>query len=93
MASIKNLKKDVDAVIFELVSDCYTYKFLFPDKNNEKVEQLINETLVLRNNLISKINNPKGDDSKAIKKYYKTIYDELFKSADEGFNNLSSLAK
>lgn len=93
MANIKNLKKDVDAVIFELVSDCYTYKYLFPEKDSDKIEGLINKSLDLRNNLFRKINNPEGADGKAIKKFYKSVYEELFKGADAGFQELSSFAK
>jgi len=94
MASIRYIKKDIDYLVSEVISDCYTYLFLHSEKNKGKVIEIIENVVESRNELFSRVNNPAKDaDSKQIKKHYKNIYNDLFATVDESFNKLSELSK
>lgn len=94
MASIRELKKDIDYLTYEVVADCYTYMHMNPDKNRDKVMKVINDTIAVRNELIEKVNHPDAkDDKKKIKEYYKNIRKELLEKIDVSFQNLSKLIK
>jgi len=93
MASIRNIKKDVDYLVGEVISDCYTYLFIHDEKNKEKVFEIIEGVVDKRNDLIQRINNPeKGIDKKQKKEYFKTIFNDLLKMVDDSFSKLSQLA-
>lgn len=93
MASRKRLKKDIDYLSFEVISDCYNYNYLH-SKNKDEVMEIVKDTIVSRNNLIARVNHPDGkDNAKIVKAYYKAIYTDLFKNVDESFTKLSDLIK
>ena len=93
MASIRNIKKDVDYLVGEVISDCYTYLFIHNEKNKDKVFEIIEGVVEKRNDLIQRINNPeKGFDKKQKKEHYKTIFNDLLKMVDDSFSKLSQLA-
>ena len=94
MASVRELKKDIDYLVFEIVSDCLIYANLHVDDNSEKISEIIEDAIDLRNDLISRVN--KADtkaDSKVVKSHYNTIRKELFTGVDKLFDSLSSLSK
>ena len=79
MASIKHLKKSINNLTFELISECYVYKhFHKSEKTNKKVDKIIEDIVAKRNELIVKANHPENkDDLKAVKKHYKNVKIEL----------------
>jgi hypothetical protein len=78
MASIKQLKKDVDNQIFEIISDCFLYSGLHPDHKTEEVSSIIEDAVSLRNDLFNRINNPvTSDDPKALKKHLGSVKTDL----------------
>ena len=81
MASIKHIKKSVNNLTFELISECYVYKhFHKSEKTDKKVDKIIEDIVTKRNELIEKTNNPENkDDLKANKEYYKNLRLELAK--------------
>ncbi len=94
MASVRNIKKDIDYLVSEVISDCYTYLFLHDEKNKEKVIEIIESVVESRNKLFERVNNPeKVSDKKQIKKHYKGIYNDLFTAIDGSFTKLSDLTK
>jgi len=93
MASRRRLKKDIDFLSFEVISDCYNYNYLHPGKG-EQVIEIVKDTIVSRNQLIARVNHPDGKDNpKLVKAYYKSVYTELFANVDESFKKLSALIK
>ena len=58
MASKRDLKKSINDLTFELVSECYTFKHFHPEKNHEKTDEATEKILDERNALINKVNNP-----------------------------------
>lgn len=94
MANKRNLKKDVDFLVSEVVSDCYTFMLINGDKNRDKALSIIEGMLEKRNELITRINNPENkEDSKAIKAHYKAIQQDLMIAVDDCFTKLSEITK
>lgn len=93
MASVKNLKKDIDYLIFEVISDCFTYSGSNEGKHSEEVSKLISDAVTLRNDLIARVNNPDGKDNpKIVKKYYQSVKQDLLGGVDNLFERLSALS-
>jgi hypothetical protein len=94
MASVKNLKKDIDNLIYEVISDCFIYTGLHPDNKTEDVSGIITDAVSLRNDLIARVNNPDGkDDPKILKKYYQAIKTDLLAGVDQLCGRLSTISK
>ena len=94
MANKKNLKKDVDFLVSEVVSDCYTFMLINGDKNHDKALAIIETMLEKRNELITRINNPENKhDAKAVKAHYKAIQEDLMVAVDDCFTKLSEITK
>ena len=94
MASVRELKKDIDSLIFEVISDCFVYSGLNSENNTEKVSSIISDAVSLRNDLIARVNNPDGKDNpKIVKAYYKSVENDLKSGADKLFKRLSDLSK
>jgi hypothetical protein len=93
MASIRELKKDIDYLIFEVISDCFVYTGFHSEKE-EKVTDIVNSAVELRNDLIARVNNPEGEgEPKAVRAHFKKIEKDLVEGVDNLFERLSSLSK
>jgi hypothetical protein len=94
MASIRQLKKDIDNQIFAIISDCLLYSGLHPDDKNEEISDIIEEAVSLRNDLFARVNNPDGKDNPSVlKKYYKAISADLAAGSDKLCQRLSAVSK
>jgi hypothetical protein len=94
MASIRVLKKDIDFLIFEVISDCFVYGGLHPDNKTEEVSGIISEAVSLRNDLIDRVNNPSGKhEPKLLRAHYKAVKADLAAGVDKLFDRLSALSK
>ena len=93
MPSVRRLKKDINSLIFEVISDCFTFGTLHPDDKADEVSGIISDAVGLRNDLIRRINNPDaGEDPKALKKHFREIEKDLFTGVDKLCRNLSALS-
>lgn len=92
MANKKNLKKDINYITGEILTECYTHLYLFPDKNEKKVLSIITKTVDTRNNFIARVNNPKIENSTA-KKYYNSLIEEIITNTNNLSEELSKLNK
>jgi hypothetical protein len=94
MASVKDLKKDIDNKIFEVISDCLIYTGLHPDNKAEDVSGIITDAVSIRNDLIARANNPDGKDNpKIVKKHYQAIKVDLLSGVDQLCSRLSAISK
>ncbi|MDO9341546.1 MAG: hypothetical protein Q7T72_13605 [Bacteroidales bacterium] len=94
MASVRGLKKDIDSLIFEVISDCFVYSGVHPDNKSDEVSAIITDAVNFRTDLIARVNNPDGKDNpKILKAYYKTLEKDLLSGVDKLFNRLSSLTE
>ena len=58
MASIRELKKDIDFLVFEVISDCFAYSSVHPDNKSDELSAIITDAVNFRNDLIARVNNP-----------------------------------
>lgn len=93
MASRRDLKKDIDYLLFEVIADCFLYADSHPDNKTEEITNLITEVVQFRNDLIARVNNPDGKDNpKIVKAFYQSISKDLLEGADKYFEKLSSIS-
>ena len=94
MASVKNLKKDIDYLFFELISDCFLFTSIHSGEKRNEVQDLIEEAVSMRNEFIDRANNPDGKDNpKLVKTYYNALSKELMEKVDGYFEKLSAISK
>ncbi len=94
MASVRELKKDIDYLIYEVISDCFVFTNLHPDIKSDELSAIISDAVDLRNDLIARVNNPDGKDNpKIVKSYYKSVGKDLLSGVDVLFSRLSELTK
>lgn len=78
MASIKELKKDINFLASELVTEAYVKQMLKEDIDNDKLSQVIVKAMTYRNELVKRANHPDGKDNpKLVKAYYKKLRLEM----------------
>jgi len=93
MASVRELKKDIDYLIYEVISDCFVYSNIHPENKTDELSALISDAVEFRNDLIARVNNPDGKDNpKIVKNYYKTLEKDLITGIDKLFERLSALS-
>ena len=93
MASIRELKKDIDYLVFEVISDCFVYSNVHPDNKTDELTALISEAVEFRNDLIARVNNPDDKDNpKIVKAYYKAVQKDLLSGVNKLFERLSSIS-
>ena len=92
MASIKNLKKDINYLVDEVIGIALLHQYTRePEKRNE-LEELINEMVTYRDHLINKVNNPDVKDSRrALKSYYRSLFNDLLEKVNSAFEKLNTV--
>ena len=94
MANIRNVKKDIDYLVGEVISDCYTYLYIHGENNRDKIVEIIQEVVDKRNDFFKRVNNPDKElDRKQTRQYFKQIYSDLLETVDNSFTQLSELSK
>ncbi len=79
MASIKNLKKDINYVLGDIIEECYAWELMNPTEDKKKSEAVIDEAIVTFDALIDKINTKNIENKKA---HFKGLQAELMSSAN-----------
>ena len=79
MASIKELKDDINYITYDLINECFTYKNYHPGKDG-KLDKVIKDIIKLRNELIARVNNHEGkEDPKKMRAHFNKIRTDLGK--------------
>ena len=92
MASVRNLKKDIDYLVYEVISDCFLFQGVHPENRSDELATIINDAVDLRNDLIARVNNPDGKDNpKIVRVYYQAVRKDLTSGVDKLFTRLSDL--
>jgi SHS2 domain-containing protein len=89
MANLRVIKKDIDFLVTEVISDCWGLIYSNEGRKSEEAIEIVSEAVDLRNQLYSKVNHP---DKSNIKTYYKAVNQELLKGVDALFVKISNLA-
>lgn len=88
MASVQNLKKDVNYVISDIIEECYIWQLIHEEKQSEKAEKLIDEAIEVFDDLIARINTKKVENKKL---HFKAINQDLESKASDLINKLAKL--
>jgi hypothetical protein len=92
MPNVRRLKKDIDCLVFEVISDCFSFGKLHPEEKLEEVTEIISDAVSLRNDLFSRVNNPvKGDNPAVIRTHFRNVKKDLYVGVDNLFTRLSHL--
>lgn len=91
MASKRNLKRDIDYLITDVILDCYAFMEDNPNKNFSQYEEIINEIIVVKEDLLERINHFDRKVHGRSNPYFLAIKKELVKSISEAHEKLIQL--
>lgn len=80
MASIKNLKKDINYTLGDIIEECYVWELLNPKEDTKKSEAIIDEAIEVFDVLIAKVH---ANDVENKKEHFKAINIELEEKAKD----------
>lgn len=84
MASIRDLKKDINYLTSEIVTEAYVRKMLFDEISEDDFKKVVTDAIEFRNDLIAKVNHPDGKNNpKKVKSFFKDIRKEMDKKFSE----------
>lgn len=76
MANVRDLKKDINYVLGDIIEAVYVWEYANTDKDTKKSEAIIDEAIDTFDALIAKVNDRNVEDKKA---HFKGISGELEK--------------
>ena len=88
MASVKNLKKDINFVLGDIIEAVYINELAAGGQPSEKSEALIEEAIVTFDTLIKEVNAKKVENKKA---HFKQINKKLEETANQLIGKLHAL--
>ena len=74
MANIRNLKKDINYVLGDIIEAVYIWEYANTDKDTKKSEALIDEAIAIFDQLIEKVNAKNVENQKV---HFKSIAQDL----------------
>ena len=74
MANVRNLKKDINYVLGDIIEAVYVWEYENTDKDTKKSEAIIDEAIDTFDELIAKVN---AKDVESPKAHFKSINQEL----------------
>lgn len=78
MASIRKLKKDINYVAFELLTEIFTFKHFHEELEDKKFDQIIKKVVSKRDELMNRVNQYDGDKgTSSYKQYFNKIREEM----------------
>jgi len=89
MAKVRDLKKDINYVLGDIIEAVYIWEYTNSDKDTKKSEAIIDETIEVFDDLIAKVNDKSVENKKA---HFNSIKNELEtkgKALVEKINKLS----
>lgn len=92
MTSRRRLKKEIDYVVSDLILDCFTYTTMYQKAEDKEVQEIVQGTLILRNELRELANHPeKRAESETVKSFYDNLAETLVGGVEEGYDKLGKL--
>ena len=88
MASIQDLKKDVNTVLSSVIDECTIEQLSADDKKSVELEKIIDESIEVFDSIIEKINQKKVDNRA---KHLKAVKNELQENANRLLEKIAKL--
>ncbi|HOT14380.1 MAG TPA: hypothetical protein PK252_06425 [Bacteroidales bacterium] len=74
MANKRTLKKDINYLTYELISEVLVYRFYHPEADQNVLNEILGTLIENRNNLVGRINHINGKDNpKLVKQHFSSI--------------------
>lgn len=90
MASIKDLKKDIDLLMSMVLNDCFYIIEYNPKVDSQAVMKIAGDVIAKHQEFRLRINHPDGKDNpKLVRQYYKNLLEEVVDTANDSFEKLS----
>ena len=88
MANVRDLKKDINYVLGDIIEAVYIWELTNPDKENKKAEGIIEDAILTFDELISKVNEKNVEDKK---KHFKAVNAELEERGKKLIDQINAL--
>ncbi|WP_053991777.1 hypothetical protein [Mangrovimonas sp. TPBH4] len=88
MANVRNLKKDINYVLGDIIEAVYVWEYNNTDKDTKESEAIIDEAIEMFDALIAKVNDRSVEDKKA---HFKAVNQELEESAETLIEKINAL--
>jgi len=94
MASVKDLKKDIDLLMSLVLNDCFSVLEHNSKVDNEAVLKIAGDVIQKHRELRLRANHPDGKDNpKLVRKYFNALISDGLKEADAALERLSAEVK
>ena len=90
MANLRNLKKEIDYRLEEVVFDCDMAICFQPSKEKE-VFEVMQEAVAVRNDLFTKANPAEPHNRSLVRKHFAALRVEMVEAYDKLFEKLSKI--
>lgn len=93
MASLRILKKDIDYLMDEVVTDSYLSLYFHPERKDQIIK-IMEDAVDLRNTLYEQANRPAEKKNQSlVRKHYSQVRRDMFDGIDKLFVRLSEASK
>ncbi|MDR2912961.1 MAG: hypothetical protein LBV38_06715 [Alistipes sp.] len=93
MASLRMLKRDINYLMDEVVTDSYLSLYFHPE-HKDAIVGVIRDAVELRNSLYDRANRPAEKKSRSlVRKHYAAVRRDMFDGIDSLFVRLSEVGK
>jgi predicted HAD superfamily phosphohydrolase len=93
MASLRMLKRDINYLMDEVVTDSYLSLYFHPE-HKDAIVGVIRDAVDLRNSLYDRANKPIEKKSRTlVRKHYSAVRRDMFEGIDRLFVRLSEVGK
>jgi hypothetical protein len=89
MANVRDLKKDINYVLGDIIEAVYIWELTNTDKDDKKAEAIIDEAITTFDELIAQVNDKKVENKKQHFKAINTSLEEKGRMLIEKINALS----
>ena len=94
MASVKDLKKDIDVLMSLVLNDCFSVLEHNSKVDNEAILKIAGEVIGKHREFRVRVNHPDGKDNpKLVRKFFSTLISDALKEADSALESLSAEVK
>ena len=92
MANLRELKKDINYLASEIVTQGYLKLTLMSSVKEEELSPILVEAVTMRNEFIARTNHPDGKDNpKLVKKFYQKVRKDLMDKSVELLDKIQAL--
>ena len=90
MANLRAIKKDIDFLVEEVLSDCCLFLNFNSGKKEDDVKAILLDAVALRNDLFARVN---AAPKEKVRQHYARISKDLLEGVDALFGRVSGLSK